>query len=129
MNSFSGPVVAGAGLRVDGLPRARARTTADRLWAALVNSGLLGEAPSGVARLQPPVGSLGAPELDLAMALAFLARAGVVGRGLRWILASGRLGLDGTVYGRETAPMTLAEVVRSCQTPLLSSEHMFEAPR
>jgi predicted ATPase with chaperone activity len=113
---------------VVGLPDDRARTTADRVRAAMVNSGLLGEAPSVSVRLDPPVRSGPTWNLDLAVALASLASTGLVGRRVRWILASGRLGLDGAVLApglEEQVP--LAEVVhRFCHTPLLGSEHVFE---
>jgi len=120
------PEPGASGLRVEGLPPRRSRTTADRVRAALLNSGVLAEVPAGVLRLEPAVAAGETWELDLSLALAMLAQAGVVGAGLGWILASGRLGLDGAVHASEAGPMDLAEVVRSCQTPPVVSEQMFE---
>ena len=121
----------GVGIRVDGLPENRKRTTADRVRAALVNSGLVREAPPVAIRLEPPVRTGTTSGLDLAVALAVLAQAGGLGSGLGWILATGRLGLDGTVHAPGLADRpTLADVVGSlCQTPMLGFEHMFETGR
>jgi magnesium chelatase family protein len=121
-------LVGEAGMQILGLSDKRARTTADRVRAALVNSGLMQEAPLLTIRLEPPVLAGTAGELDLALALAALAGAGVLEAGLRWVLASGRLGLDGTVHARELAERTsLADVVASlCHTPVVGFEHMFE---
>jgi predicted ATPase with chaperone activity len=116
----------GSGLRVEGLPPRRSRTTADRVRAALINSGMLAEVPAGVLRLEPAVAAGETWELDLPLALALLAEARMVGAGLRWILASGRLGLDGAVSAPGAERLDLAEVVRSCQTPSVASEQMFE---
>jgi magnesium chelatase family protein len=124
ITASSGP--GNSGLRVEGLPPRRSRTTTERVRAALVNSGLLDEVPAVLLRLEPAVESGETRELDLPLALAVLARAGVVGAGLGWILASGRLGLDGAVHAPGAEQMDLAEVVRSCQTPLVASEQMFE---
>ncbi len=122
------PATSGAGIRVEGLPEERTRTTADRVRAALVNSGLVRDVPPVAIRLEPPVRAGTTSDLDLALALAVLAGVGVIGSGLGWILATGRLGLDGTVHARGlTARTTLAGVVGSlCQTPVLGFEHMFE---
>jgi hypothetical protein len=64
----------------------------------------------------------------LAIALAALAQVGQLGEGLRWILATGRLGLDGTVHAPGLSERTsLADVVGSlCHTPVVGFEHMFE---
>ncbi len=122
------PPAGDAGIRILGLSDKRARTTADRVRAALVNSGLVQEAPPLTIRLQPPVLAGTAGELDLALAMAALAGAGVLEAGLRWVLASGRLGLEGTVHARELAERTsLADVIASlCHTPVVRFEHMFE---
>ncbi len=122
------PATGGFGFRIEGLPEDRTRTTADRVRAALLNSGLVREAPAVAIRLEPLIRAGTSSDLDLALALAALAGLGVIGAGLRWILATGRLGLDGTVHARELAERrTLAEVVHSlCHTPMLGFEHMFE---
>lgn len=116
------------GLRIEGLPPARTRTTADRLRAAIQNCGLVREAPSVLLRVEPPVGDGPTGELDLPLALGALARDGVVGAGLRSILATGRLGLDGSVYLRGASGQTsLGEVVEwLCRTPRVPYERMFE---
>jgi magnesium chelatase family protein len=117
----------GVGLRVAGLPGERSRTTADRVGAALVNSGLTSERPSLAIRLDPSVGGGSTSALDLAIALAALAAEGVVGIGLGWVLGVGRLGLDGTIFGPDGEVTTLRAVAGSlCHTPVLASEHMFE---
>jgi predicted ATPase with chaperone activity len=115
-------------MRILGLSDKRARTTADRVRAALINSGLVQEAPPLTIRLEPPVLAGTTSDLDIAIALAALARVGQLGAGLRWILATGRLGLDGTVHARKLAERTsLADVVGSlCHTPVVGFEHMFE---
>jgi magnesium chelatase family protein len=120
-------LVGEAGMQILGLSDKRARTTADRVRAALVNSGLMQEAPLLTIRLEPPVLAGTAGELDLALALAALAGAGVLD-GLRWVLASGRLGLDGTVHAPGLSERTsLADVVGSlCHTPVVGFERMFE---
>jgi len=113
--------------RIVGLPEDRPRTTADRIRAALLNSGLLREAPFVSIRLDPLVAAETTWDLDLPLALAALAWVGVVGRDLRWIFAAGRLGLDGTVFGRGLAErITLVEVAdRFCRTPVVGFERMF----
>lgn len=117
----------GPGVWVEDLPDGRARTTAERIRAALVNSGFFQEAPAVSVRLVPPVPGPTA-ELDLPIALAVLGHAGRVGAGLRWILASGRLGLDGRVYtDGDRSHSTLADAVGACQTPAVESEPMFGA--
>ncbi|MGH2654418.1 MAG: magnesium chelatase domain-containing protein [Actinomycetota bacterium] len=120
------PGPAGAGLRIDGLPADRGRTTADRVRAALINAGIVAEVPAGVVWLEPAIRTGPTGELDLAVAMAVLASAGLVGGGLRWMLAAGRLRPDGEVWGVQKR-LTLREVVEGlCQTPLVASEQMFE---
>lgn len=116
------------GLRIEGLPPGRTRTTADRLRAAILNSGLVREAPSVLLRVEPPIEDEPSGELDLPLALGALSGAGVVGAGLRSILANGRLGLDGTLHVRAAAEQTsLGEVVEwLCRTPRVPYERMFE---
>lgn len=116
------------GLRIEGLPPARTRTTADRLRAAILNCGLVPDVPSVRLWVEPPIGDDPTAELDLPLALGVLARAGVVGVGLRSILATGRLGLDGSVYVRGASGKTsLGEVVEwLCRTPRVPYERMFE---
>jgi hypothetical protein len=120
-----------AGMWILGLSDKRARTTADRVRAALVNSGLVQEAPRLTIRLEPPVLAGTTGDLDLAIALAALAQVGQLGEGLRWILATGRLGLDGTVHAPGLSERTsLADVVGSlCHTPVVGFEHMFETEK
>jgi predicted ATPase with chaperone activity len=122
------PAPSDAGFAIEGLPDDRTRTTADRVRAALLSSGLVAEAPSVALRLEPAVGAGPTSDLDLALALAALAHFGLVGVGLRWIMATGRLGLDGTVFAPGIADRPgLGDVVRTlCHTPVVESEHMFE---
>jgi len=122
------PLAAEAAMRILGLSEKRARTTADRVRAALINSGLVQEAPPLTIRLEPPVPAGTTSDLDIAIALAALARVGQLGTGLRWILATGRLGLDGTLHSRGLSDRTsLAVIVESlCHTPVVGFEHMFE---
>jgi len=94
----SAPLGSAAGIRIEGLPEGRTRTTADRVRAALVNSGLISGEPSVKICLHPPVAGAGTSDLDLAIGLAVLAEVGRLGSSLRWILGSGRLGLDGTIH-------------------------------
>ena len=58
-------------------------------------------------------------ELDLPIALAVLAQAGMI-EGVRWIFAGGRLGLDGRIYadGLDESPsiVTAVTALRSAQT-------------
>lgn len=118
----------GAGMRIEGLPGDRVRTAADRVRAALVNSGLLREVPSVTLRVRPPLRAGATSDLDLPLALAVLAHAGLVASGLRWILATGRLGLDGTIHADDlTGPTTIVSVVTVLgRAAAVSSEHMFE---
>jgi hypothetical protein len=115
------------GLRIEGLPDGRGRTAADRVRAAMVNSGLLEEAPGVVLRVEPSVQAGPRGDLDVALALAALAHVGVFRAGLGWIHASGRLRLDGVVHRAGLpGPLTLADVVSTlCHTPPVESEHMF----
>jgi len=117
----------GAGLQIVGLPSPRARSTADRVRAALINSGVGAEVSAVVVRLDPPLPTRPACELDLAIALAYLAHRGRIGPGLRWIHARGRLGLDGKVHEKSLTdlPDLAGIVARLCHTPLLRYEHMF----
>jgi predicted ATPase with chaperone activity len=96
-----GSRMSAAGFRIDGLPSTRARTTANRVRAALINSGLVDEVPASTIRLEPCVGAGRTSDLDLAIALALLARAGSIGTELQWVFAAGRLGLDGAVYSED----------------------------
>jgi hypothetical protein len=86
--------------------------------AALVNSGLLGELPAVVVRLDPGVMAGVTNELDLPIALAVLARTGVI-VGVRWIFAGGRLGLDSRIYsdGLDGSPsiVTVVTALRSAE--------------
>ncbi|HEX8100821.1 MAG TPA: magnesium chelatase domain-containing protein [Actinomycetota bacterium] len=119
----------GDGLVIEGLPEERRRTTRDRVAAALINSRLVKEVLGFRACLKPHVTGSPTSDLDLPLALAILLRVGTFGGGLRSVLATGRLGLDGTVFSRDfDRPTTLRDVVdHLCHTPLLESEHMFGA--
>ncbi len=110
-----------------GLPEDRSRPTAHRVRAAVLNCGLLVEAPAVAVRLEPAVPAGTTSDLDLPVALATLAWVGLVGKELRWIFATGRLGLDGTVFGRGLAGrVTLADVAeRFCRTRVVGFERMF----
>jgi predicted ATPase with chaperone activity len=115
------------GFLIAGLPRGTGRTTADRVRAAIVNSGVAAEGPSSVVRLEPCVGEGPTAFLDLPVALAALASTGVIGDGIGWIYAEGRLGMDGSVFGADGERSgSLDDAVGSCQTPLLGFEHQFE---
>ena len=121
------PATGEPGLRIVGLPEDRVGTTADRVRAALLNSGLMGEVPPAVIRLEPVVRAGSASDLDLAIALAILGGVGSIGQDVRWVLATGRLGPDGTVLARGLGErLTLADVLGSlCHTRVLGFEHMF----
>jgi hypothetical protein len=111
-------------LRIEGLPPGRARSTADRLRAALVNAGVVDEVPGALVTLDPPMRAGPSADLDLPIAISLLLR----GAGAGWILAVGRLGLDGAVCvdGLEER-VTVADVVRVvCQTHGVRFEQMFE---
>lgn len=98
------------GFRIESLPRDRTGTTADRVRTALINSRLLEGAPPMTIRLEPVVRGMTTSELDLAIALSVLAQAGGIGVKLPWILATGRLGLDGEVFAPGLPdPLTLAD--------------------
>jgi magnesium chelatase family protein len=116
------------GIRILGLPENRTRTTAERVRAALFNSGLVEEEPSVAIRLEPALRGRSSSELDLPIALAVLAQVGGTGAMLRWILANGRLGLDGEVLAVGLSDrLSLADVARElCRTPVVESERMFE---
>ena len=85
------------GLRIDGLPRGRDRTTSDRVRAALINAGLVTEAPALRMSLRPALRRGRTSELDAALAFAVLAHAGWLGPDVGWVLAIERAGLDGTI--------------------------------
>src|SRR5919106_6803372 len=88
---MAGPGPAGTGLRIEGLPPGRERTSADRIRAAMINSKLIGEVPALVLRLEPQLRGGPTAEMDVPFALAALASTGVVGVGLGWGLAHGAL--------------------------------------
>ncbi len=117
------------GVRIEGLPEDRCRTTADRIRAALLNSGVLTEVPPVAIRVEPSLSAGRTSDLDLPVALGVLVAANSLRLRLRWIVSTARLGLDGAVYAEGvTEPLSLTDVVRglSCQTPLVKSAHMFE---
>ena len=87
----------GSGIRIEGLPLGQSRTTGDRVRAALVNSGLLHREPVAVIHLDPPIRAGSTSDLDLPIALAALAKIGVISQ-VGWIFAGGRLGLDGRIH-------------------------------
>jgi magnesium chelatase family protein len=103
------------GLLIVGLPQSRLRTTADRVRAALVSSGLLHDLPPVVVRIHPCLSAGATNELDLPIALAVLARAGVI-HNVPWILANGRLGLDGQIHAidLEMSPSIVTVVTELC---------------
>jgi hypothetical protein len=70
------PAESDAGLRVEGIPEDRARTTADRVRAALINSGLVREVPAAVVTLEPNLRAGRTSELDVSIALALLIPSG-----------------------------------------------------
>ena len=121
---------AGAGIQIEGLPESRTRTARDRVRATLFNSALVREDPYVVIRLEPAVRAGATSALDLALALGVLGGVGVIAPGVRWILATGRLGLDGMVHADGLAEwLSLSDVVESlCQTRDVDSERMFERP-
>jgi predicted ATPase with chaperone activity len=97
---------------ISGLAEGRARSTEDRVRAALVNT-VLPEVPPVSIRLDPAVTSAGASDLDLAIAMAILLHVRLIGTDARWVLASGRLGLDGTVHSAELeVRFTLTDLAR-----------------
>src|SRR5436190_21929215 len=73
------------GFRIVGLPRDRARTTADRVRAAMVNSGVAPDVPPSQLLLEPCLAHGPTALLDLPIALAALACVGVVDAGLGWV--------------------------------------------
>ncbi|MEO8424648.1 MAG: magnesium chelatase domain-containing protein [Actinomycetota bacterium] len=104
------PGGAGSGIHIEGLPHGRARTTGDRVRAAIVNSGLLPREPAGVIRLDPPIAVGATSDLDLPIALAALAQLGVI-RQVGWIFAGGRLGLDGRIHIDSDECLSIVSVV------------------
>jgi magnesium chelatase family protein len=103
---------------IRGLPPRNVRTTADRVRAALINSGLAAEAPGVLVDLHPSIRGGPASELDVAIAIATLVGAGRLDTDrLGWILALGRLGLDGRIHGQGPARLTLADAVGSLSDP------------
>jgi predicted ATPase with chaperone activity len=113
--------------RIVGLPDERMRTTEDRVRAAMLNSGLVSEAPGAAIHVRPPLDAGPTADLDLPIALAGLAFGDVFGEKLRWVVASGRLGLDGSIKAADLpGRVTLADVVSSCQTPVVAYERTFE---
>ncbi len=105
--------------QIMGLPPGYGRTTADRVRAALVNDGLLDEVPLAFVHLEPPISGGPTCELDLAIAMALLVVAGVIDPSVTpWLLAVGRLGLDGAILAADLPqPMTVADVARSMSLP------------
>lgn len=100
----SGFVVVGArpvgrGLEVIGLPSRRTHTTRDRLWSALLNSGVCPGRPDARLEVRPPIRAGNTAGLDLALALAALAVSGALPPPEYPILAIGRLRLDGSLAG------------------------------
>jgi predicted ATPase with chaperone activity len=122
------PAPQGAGMVIEGLSEDRVRTTANRLRAALLNSRLVTEVPAISLRLEPTVQAGTTSDLDLALALATLVHIGRAGHGLRWILATSRLGLDGAVRagGPQGQPRLVSVVESLCHTPVVQSERMFD---
>jgi len=117
------------GIRVVGLPLDRGRTTADRVRAALVNSGLVRCSLSAAVRLDPALPGGGATsDLDLPIALGVLAHLGALDTKVRWLMATGRLGLDGIVHAEKLGErISLADVLAfACHTPAVGFEHVFE---
>ena len=117
------------GLEIEGLPEDRRRTTKDRVRAALINSQLLENVLGLRLCLKPSVTASPTSDLDLPLALAILLSVGVLGDGLRSILATGRLGLDGSVFAHDLPQATTLQdvVAHLCHTPLVESEHMLES--
>lgn len=102
-----------------GLPPRSARATTDRVRAALINTGLIAEVPAVVVALHPAIEGGTTSDLDVAVAMAALAGAGALdGNGIGWVLAVGRLGLDGTIhaYGLERT-VKLADAVAAVSVP------------
>lgn len=101
----------GAGLRISGLPESRRRTTAERVRAALLNSGVVAREPAVVLRIVPAVPGGATWDLDLPLALAAAWAVGSAAAASRWLFATGRLGPDGSVHTPLLpGPITLGEV-------------------
>ena len=108
---------ADGGLVIEGLPPDVARTSRDRIRAALVNSRLVGESPAVTIRLRPALRGSPCGELDVAIALAVLGHLGTLDEQLAWILVTGRLGLGGRVHARELEEsVSLVTVVTALST-------------
>jgi predicted ATPase with chaperone activity len=115
------------GIRVEGLPPRRTRSTEDRVRSALVNDGLVDEAPGVTVRLLPELLEGETGDLDVVIALAALTAGGIWQADVEWVLARGRLGLDGRIFV-DTFPdrPRLSDVVEAvCRTPVLGFEHVF----
>lgn len=92
---------ADGGLVIEGLPPGMARSSGDRVLAALVNCRLVDQTPAVTVRLRPALHGSPRGELDMAIALAVLGHLRVVDASLAWILATARLGLDGRLHAED----------------------------
>jgi predicted ATPase with chaperone activity len=112
-------------VRIDGLPIGRDRTTADRVRAALINSGLVAR-PAASVQVVPELAGGVTGDLDLAIAIAILSALGELDPTISWVYATGQLGLDGAVFsGSERS--TLQDVARSVRRWRgVGSERTFE---
>lgn len=99
------------GVVVNGLPAARCRTVSDRVQAAIANSGL--GVKAAAVRAEPCLHEGEATAaLDLPIALALLSWDAPAGSD--WVMAAGRLGLDGRIHAPDLRePVWLGDVVRS----------------
>ncbi len=89
------------GLVIEGLPADVARSSRDRVRAALVNSRVADDMPAVTVRLRPALRGPPRGELDVAIAIAVLGHLGALDERLAWILATARLGLDGRVRSKD----------------------------